>query len=444
MSFETRAGRPIWASLLSLAFALPPEASSAPLTQESDEPTAQDQEPTLRDLQRQIDELRQRLESRDSQDDLEALLEESDAAAAEQEAAPESEARDALGLLPQALNTFNPRLTVFGDMLASFSASEAEREEDDRFSLREVEIDFRADIDPFAKGVVIAAFEEEEPGEYEAVIEEGYVDFVALPANFHVRAGKFLQDFGRINLLHLHDLPFPEAPLPIQDFFGEEGLNEAAVMVDWLAQDAPVRLGATILNGSNEAILAGPESEDFAYLGRVELFDDISEHTTIAGGGSFLWGRGETKERETILVGADLMYKYRPSDYQSFVIQGEVFYLDRQVTNEAGPRAETTHHGFGSYVYAQYQPAKNWYLGTRWDTSNYFEQTEDFKRWQLGVYVSYYTTEFLRLRLGYEHEERDFDPRGPDPSPIPDLDRVLLELTFVFGSHPAEPYWVNR
>ncbi|MEQ8764845.1 MAG: hypothetical protein RL885_13015 [Planctomycetota bacterium] len=427
--------------MMALAIALSPPSVAASWQDENERDGGP---PTMQDLQRQIDELRERLDASRQDDDLDALFEEGDAAAAVEESTQEAQARDALSFLPQRLNAYNPRLTVFGDMLASLSASEAEREGDDRFSLREAEVDLRADVDPYATGVLILAFEEEEPGEYEAAVEEGYVDFVGLPAGLSVRAGKFFQDFGRINQLHTHDLPFPEKPLPLQDFFGEEGLNDAAVMVDWLAPEAPLRLGASMLNGANEAILAGPDSQDFAYLGRAELFADIDQRTTLSGGGSFLWGRGETKERETRLVGADMMYKYRPDDFSSLVVQGEVYYLERELTSAGGLRSETTDYGFGSYLYLQYQPTRNWYLGARWDTSNYFEQTRDSKHWQVGVYVSYYTTEFLRLRLGYEHQEFDPDPSGPDPGPVPDQDRILLALTFVFGSHPAEPYWVNR
>jgi hypothetical protein len=38
--------------------------------------------------------------------------------------------------------------------------------------------------------------------------------------------------------------------------------------------------------------------------------------------------------------------------------------------------------------------------------------------------------------VGYEHRER----QGGDD----DLDTIFVQLTFVFGSHPVEPFWVNR
>ena len=59
--------------------------------------------------------------------------------------------------------------------------------------------------------------------------------------------------------------------------------------------------------------------------------------------------------------------------------------------------------------------------------------------WAIGAYVSFYTTEFLRFRIGYEHRERPSTNGGDG-----DLDTFFFQLTFVFGSHPVEPFWFNR
>ena len=47
------------------------------------------------------------------------------------------------------------------------------------------------------------------------------------------------------------------------------------------------------------------------------------------------------------------------------------------------------------------------------------------------------TSEFLRFRLGYEHTDSDI-------ATLDGLDSFFLELAFVFGAHPIDPYWVNR
>ena len=47
-----------------------------------------------------------------------------------------------------------------------------------------------------------------------------------------------------------------------------------------------------------------------------------------------------------------------------------------------------------------------------------------------GGTLSYYTSEFLRVRVAM----------------FTDGDQIRIDgqLTFVWGSHPIEPYWVNR
>jgi hypothetical protein len=121
------------------------------------------------------------------------------------------------------LAALNPALTVFADAIylgvdgKLTAPDEAGNPVDvgDRFALREVELDLRADIDPRAKGVLVVALEEELPEEYAITIEEGYAAFTALPYNLHARAGRMRTAFGVMNRLHKHDLPsFESNPNP--------------------------------------------------------------------------------------------------------------------------------------------------------------------------------------------------------------------------------------
>src|SRR5688572_6579466 len=65
-------------------------------------------------------------------------------------------------------NEFNPTITVFHDMLWRLDNKHVREIEDgevinkdDKFLLRETEVDFRAAIDPYADGVLIVALEQE-------------------------------------------------------------------------------------------------------------------------------------------------------------------------------------------------------------------------------------------------------------------------------------------
>jgi len=58
--------------------------------------------------------------------------------------------------------------------------------------------------------------------------------------------------------------------------------------------------------------------------------------------------------------------------------------------------------------------------------------------WAISPYVTWYLYEALRLRLEYQHLDRD--QMGRDDTE----DAIFLGLTFYIGAHPPHPYWVNR
>ncbi|HEY3225923.1 MAG TPA: hypothetical protein VGK61_02870, partial [Planctomycetota bacterium] len=133
---------------------------------------------------------------------------------------------------------FNPTVTVVGNMLwridnknVFLDGDPNAARLDDTFNVREVEVDLRSAIDPYADGVAILSVESEVPGEFEIGVEEFYATIKSLPFGFwespplatKIRVGRWRADFGRINRLHLHDLPQSTLGMTVQDFFGEEG-----------------------------------------------------------------------------------------------------------------------------------------------------------------------------------------------------------------------------
>ncbi len=57
----------------------------------------------------------------------------------------------------------------------------------------------------------------------------------SLPWGFQVKGGKFRSSFGRLNVQHEHVWDFADAPLVNRAFFGEDGLVEKGVQINWLA-----------------------------------------------------------------------------------------------------------------------------------------------------------------------------------------------------------------
>jgi hypothetical protein len=387
------------------------------------------------DLRRRLEKLEKAhtVEIEDLRSQLEQLEEDVAKARSASQAPPQSSA-----------SVFNPSLTVFGNFLARADDKPAYVDDDpdlarvdDRFLLREVELDFRAAIDPWADGVLITSFEAETPGEYEVGVEEGYVLLKKLPildeapAGLKVKAGRFRPSFGRLNTIHLHDLPQVSYPRALQNFLGPEGMVADGVSGQFFlpSPGEADTLDATIqlVDGANTPLQPDAEASDLAWVGHVKWFHDISAGKDVEVGAS-AWVSGSDEQ----LYGLDATYRWKPfvsGEWKSFLIGFEGFQANLSAEDLA-------HHPTGFDLWSQYQLGRNVYLGVRYD---WFEELEDASQETevFGAFLTYYTTEFLRFRLGAEHVESDRDT-------IDGLDTAYLELNFIYGSHPAEPYWVNR
>lgn len=348
-------------------------------------------------------------------------------------------------------NEFNPRITAFGDMIGRLDnrpvLNENNREVSDRFNVREFELDFRADVDPYAKGLLIAAVSQEDPLQNATIaIEEGYVTFTRLPRGMSAKAGRFKTSFGILNLLHLHDLPQSTLPLPVQQFLGEDGMTEMGVSVNYLQPlknpEHSLNFTAEVFNGENATQFGGVNSRDPAVLGRGKYFMELDDESFLELGTSYMVGkRVTTNVHHTVeLSGGDFLYKWkaaRPRGLLSMVVQGEYFYMNREDPDvQIGRR-----NAWGSYGLVQIQPYQRWYVGGRYDMTELLANKNRKSR-SIGGYISFYTTEFMRLRLGYEY----LNAAGPEIGGTPgaDLSTIYAQVTFVFGSHPAEPYWFSK
>jgi hypothetical protein len=344
----------------------------------------------------------------------------------------------------QSASAFNPGITVFGnflgrldDMPVFVDDNPANPRVDDRFLLREVELDFRAAIDPWADGVVIATLEADEPGEYTAGIEEGYVVLKKLPfgdtapGGLKLKIGRFRPSFGRFNTIHLHDLPQVTYSRSVQNFLGSQGFIADGVSSEFFLPspseadtiDATVQL----IDGGNIAVDPSASPSDAALLGHVKWFRDLAPGQDLEVGVS-AWSSGAAHQ----LYGLDATYRWKPyvaGEWKSFLAGAELYQanLDDSMTSP---------HPFGFDFWSQYQIDRNLYFGVRYDWIEELSN-ESLKTQTIGAFLTYYTTEFLYFRVGYEHTESDL-------ATIDGLNTAFLELNFVYGSHPSEPYWVNR
>lgn len=113
------------------------------------------------------------------------------------------------------------------------------------FGLGESELNLSASIDPYFRGVAIFALTPED----EVEVEQAYIQTLALPRGFTLKAGRFLSGIGYQNEIHQHAWDFQDAPLPYKAFLGGR-YSQDGVQLRWVAP-APIflELGGEIGNG---------------------------------------------------------------------------------------------------------------------------------------------------------------------------------------------------
>lgn len=369
-------------------------------------------------------------------------------------------ARQAANKPPASLNALNPQITAFLNGAMRIDDHKVLTPGgvavDDRPFLRTAEFDFRAAVDPYADAVAILSLEDQAGEGFSADAEEAYVVVKRLPVlesaplGLKLKLGRFRAPIGAGNRIHLHDLPWTTRPLPISRLLGtengeffESGDNpvgaEAEVILPTVIDGAVMELTGDVVDGGGIAIASGLHDHP-GYIGRYNLFFTVADTHDFNFG---LSGYYQAGTHRAGLVALDALYKWKPlaaGEFHSVVIGGELFRADRRfaqdTTGDGVPDVERHTVPWAGYGFAQVQLNWHTYLGARYDYAQ--DITDDRLVTQVAAgYLSYYTSEFLRFRAGYEHRWSD----------IPAQDGVnsfIAEVNVVFGSHPTEPYWVNR
>jgi hypothetical protein len=383
-------------------------------------------------------------------------------------AGPESEAaapsaQPALSAPVQSSpGALNPALTAIGNFVGQGNSMKVYNSEGDRIdnkmNLREAELDLRAAIDPYADGVVITSLSSDTPGSYTASLEEAYamikkLPFIdQMPLGLRLQVGHFRPWFGTDNLLHTHDLPQTFRPLPIQEFLGDEGFTANGISgnvflpTPW-SQKSSLNATLQFIDGGNVAVSPDVNSRN-AYIAHFSLFNSIADTQNLQLGVSGYYHPAGNGVNEADFYDVDFTYTWKPmrrGEWRSLVLSGELLlarraYPEAEEPPEVTMALEGTPPGQGKpvgfTVFGQWQFNRRLYAGVRWDRTDVLYNPA-LVRTSLTPYLSYYFSEFLRFRLNYEHRWSDLYTEDGRNS-------IIGELNFVFGSHPPEPYWVNR
>ena len=317
---------------------------------------------------------------------------------------------------------FNPDMAVIGNFLGA--AGENKAESTPAFDMHEAEVTFQAVVDPYARADV---FLSASPDGLE--IEEGFLTLTSLPGGLLAKVGKMKQQFGKVNTMHPHTLPWVDVPLVMKNFLGgEEGLNDSGVSVSKLLLNPLFFLEATgELYQGNSGPFQTHERSDVSWLGRLRGYRDITEGTNLDVGVSFTRGHNDVNpDSTTRLFGVDATFRYRPlrrAIYRRLMGRTELMWSRRG--EEAGDVS-----AFGMYVAGDYQFARRWFGGVRYDRS---ARAYDSALVDKGasLVVTYWPSEFSQIRGQY---------RRTNYAEGVTSNEALFQFLFSIGAHGAHVF----
>jgi hypothetical protein len=319
----------------------------------------------------------------------------------------------------------NPDISVIGDFIGAAGHNAVAPLP--AFEMHESEVGLQAIIDPYARGDFFISF-----GEEGVNLEEGYITFTALPAGFVVRGGKMRAGFGKVNTLHNHVLSWIDRPLVIGNLLGgEDGINDAGFSVTRILP-APKGLflegTAQVFRGDSDEVFKSSMRSDVSTVGHLRAYRDLNESTNIDVGASYARGHNDLGSAFlTNLYGVDATLRWKPlrrAIYHSFVGRSEFIWSRREQA------ASTQQRAFGFYFSGDYQLARRWFAGGRYDYSRRARNANLLDRGASAV-LTYWPSEFSQVRAQY---------RFTHYADGLDANEVLLQLQFSLGAHGAHPF----
>jgi hypothetical protein len=314
---------------------------------------------------------------------------------------------------------FNPDMAVIGNFVGA--AGENKVAPLPALNLQEAEASFQAIVDPYARADF---FLSASPDGLE--VEEGFVTFPTLPGGLLLKVGKMKAQFGKVNTQHSHVLPWVDVPLPMANLLGgEEGLNDSGLSVSKLIANPLLFLEATgeVYQG-NDDLFTSHKRGNLAYVGRLRGYRDITEATNLDVGTSVAYGHNDAgSDFTTTVYGLDATIRYRPlrrAIYKRFIGRTELFWSQRQ-------QEPAQANAFGAYVSGEYQFARRWFAGARYDFSDR-AAAPSLRDKSGSLLLTYWPSEFSQVRGQFRHTTY---AGGIDAN------ELLFQFLFSIGAHGA-------
>src|SRR5688572_24358181 len=325
---------------------------------------------------------------------------------------------------------FNPDIAVIGNFLGAAGRNTVNPSP--ALEMPESEASFQAIVDPYARADFFMAF-----GEEGVDLEEGMITFPTVPGGLLVKVGKMRAAFGKVNTLHSHMISWTDRPLVTDNLVGgEEGIADAGISAARLISNPWIFLEAIgqVYRGDSGDIFRSSKRGDLSYVGHLRGYHDLTDDTNLDLGVSYARGHNpagliadvDDGRFMTDLWGIDATVRWRPLQraiYNSVLGRAEVIWSRRE---QFGGRQRA----LGYYGSADYQLARRWFLGGRFDRS---QRAEDASLRDSGgsLVLTYWPSEFSQIRAQYRHTRYAEDEQANE---------LLFQFQFSIGAHGAHPF----
>lgn len=360
------------------------------------------------------------------------------------------------------------------------------------FNIQNVDLTLEGNVDPYFHGLASISAHSDEHGELDLGLEEAYAETQALPGRFQARAGLFMTEFGKFNTTHPESWDFVDAPIVMTRLFGPHGLANPGARVSWLAPTPFYsELFFTIQDSSGEGAFSfrgegHHHDEPALFLGRPRLarrlrspadllitpryaaaFDLTDTHMIMLGVSAALGPNNAGTDTRTEIYGLDFTWRWKSRAHHGgfpfLMFRSEALWrragadaysndfnsngtLDPDEPDVFGDGTVRTLpaesvEDWGLYAQLVWGFKKGWVAAIRGDYVTgagtteyeclYGPDPDRTRRWRLSPALSWYPSEFSRIRLQYNLDEHR--ALGTEHS-------VWLQLQFTIGEHGVHKF----
>ncbi|MCP4651887.1 MAG: hypothetical protein GY858_00660 [Candidatus Omnitrophica bacterium] len=357
-----------------------------------------------------------------------------------------------------ALQALNPEISLTGDIINTYAVDEKADRFDSNF--RTLGIHFEGYLDPYTR------FKAAVPvSTSSAAIGEAYFTRYGIIDDINLTLGKFRQQFGVVNRWHKHGLDQVDFPLSLRQIFGNGGLNQTGMSLDWAMPpigDSSQELTVQITEADNSRLFSGNTPNLPCILAHYKNYRDLSKDTYMELGFSGLFGWNKDWDissggttivqedyRHTSVFGLDFSLLWEPTDnmrYRNIEWRNEVYWLNKSVLAPDNSGGDTL-NAWGAYSYIQSKISRTLDIGVRADYYKPDEKsyadvtglslaphayTDNSEQWQVAPYITWHQSPFVKFRLEYNHLDGDHLSEAED--------RIMFQTIFAIGPHKHERY----